>query len=229
MTRARWYARPEGDGITLRKAPQLASWNKATDPDQVRLREYLDDTVELLAPATMINAARALAREGVTPTVEGSAARAGVSRATAYRYFTNQRELLAATYPMTEMASLLPPDAPADPVERVLIVARGIIDLTISAEAELRISLRLSLESGTGDERPLRKGRRRAWFTDAVQPLHDRLTPAALGQLSLALAASIGIETWVWLTDIIGLTPEQATKQLLWTARTLLEGATANH
>jgi hypothetical protein len=72
VTRARWYARPEGDGITLRKAPQLASWNKATDPDQVRLREYLDDTVELLAPATMINAARALAREGVTPTVEGS-------------------------------------------------------------------------------------------------------------------------------------------------------------
>lgn len=52
MTRARWYARPEGDGITLRKAPQLASWNKATDPDQLRLREYLDDTVELLAPAT---------------------------------------------------------------------------------------------------------------------------------------------------------------------------------
>jgi hypothetical protein len=52
VTRARWYARPEGDGITLRKAPQLASWNKATDPDQLRLREYLDDTVELLAPAT---------------------------------------------------------------------------------------------------------------------------------------------------------------------------------
>jgi hypothetical protein len=54
VTRARWYARREGDGITLRKPPRLASWNKATDPDQVRLREYLDDTVELLAPATMI-------------------------------------------------------------------------------------------------------------------------------------------------------------------------------
>ncbi|MGK2874729.1 MAG: hypothetical protein ACSLEW_03690 [Nocardioides sp.] len=51
MTAARWYARPEGEGLTLRKPPRLASWNKATDPDQVRLREYLEDTAELLAPA----------------------------------------------------------------------------------------------------------------------------------------------------------------------------------
>src|SRR3954471_14685164 len=51
MTAARWYARPEGDGLTLRKTPRLASWNKATDPDQVRLREYLEDTAELLTPA----------------------------------------------------------------------------------------------------------------------------------------------------------------------------------
>ena len=51
MTAARWYARPEGEGLTLRKVPRLASWNKATDPDQVRLREYLEDTAELLAPA----------------------------------------------------------------------------------------------------------------------------------------------------------------------------------
>ena len=31
----------------LRKVPRLASWNKSTDPDQVRLREYLEDTAEL--------------------------------------------------------------------------------------------------------------------------------------------------------------------------------------
>jgi hypothetical protein len=51
VTEARWYTRPEGEGLTLRKTPRLASWNKATDPDQVRLREYLEDTAELLAPA----------------------------------------------------------------------------------------------------------------------------------------------------------------------------------
>ena len=51
MTEARWYARPEGEGLTLRKTPRLASWNKTSDPDQVRLREYLEDTAALLAPA----------------------------------------------------------------------------------------------------------------------------------------------------------------------------------
>lgn len=34
----------------LRKVPRLASWSKSTDLDQVRLREYLEDTAELLAP-----------------------------------------------------------------------------------------------------------------------------------------------------------------------------------
>jgi hypothetical protein len=45
----RWYARPEGDNHQLRVAPRLASWNKAGDPDQVRLRAFLDDTEALLA------------------------------------------------------------------------------------------------------------------------------------------------------------------------------------
>jgi len=46
-----WYIRPEGPGHRLRKAPRPASWNKAIDPDQIRLREYLDDTEDLLAPS----------------------------------------------------------------------------------------------------------------------------------------------------------------------------------
>ena len=51
MTRPRWYARPTGQGVTLRRTPRLASWNKAGDPDQLRLTEYLDDTVGLLTSA----------------------------------------------------------------------------------------------------------------------------------------------------------------------------------
>lgn len=45
----RWYARPEGDSLRLRTRPLLASWNKANDSDQIRLRQYLDDTEDLLA------------------------------------------------------------------------------------------------------------------------------------------------------------------------------------
>ncbi|WP_122261606.1 hypothetical protein [Ornithinimicrobium cerasi] len=50
MTHPQWYARPDDAGIILRKTPRLTSWNKSTDPDQVRLREYLEDTAELLTP-----------------------------------------------------------------------------------------------------------------------------------------------------------------------------------
>ena len=45
----RWYACPEGDKHQLRFAPQLFSGEKANDPEQVRLREFTNDTAALLA------------------------------------------------------------------------------------------------------------------------------------------------------------------------------------
>ncbi|WP_198344201.1 hypothetical protein [Mycobacterium dioxanotrophicus] len=45
----RWFARPENDALQLRVAPRLAAWDAAAHPDQVRLREYLIDTEDLLA------------------------------------------------------------------------------------------------------------------------------------------------------------------------------------
>ncbi len=178
--------------------------------------------------AAMIEAARTLLAAGTTPTVEAAAAHAGVSRATAYRYFVNQRELLVATHPMLDMASLLPADPPADPTDRVLIVAGRIIELILASEAEFRMSLRLSLEPGHSGDLPLRTGRRLAWFEDALQPLRGHRTPATIKRLSAALAASVGVEAFVWLTDVAGLSRQQTARQLLWTARTLMDGAPAS-
>lgn len=56
-----WYARPDGEGATLRRTPRLASWNKANAPDQERLREYLEDTAALLAPTMVSSGPWALA------------------------------------------------------------------------------------------------------------------------------------------------------------------------
>jgi AcrR family transcriptional regulator len=173
----------------------------------------------------MIASARTLLAEGATPTVEAAAAHAGVSRATAYRYFVNQRELLVATHPMLDMVTLLPPQPPADATDRVLIVAERIIDLILASEPEFRMSLRLSLEPGNTDDLPLRKGRRLAWFEDALQPLQGDRKPASIKRLSLALASSVGVEAFVWLVDVVGLSRARAAQQLLWTARTLMDGA----
>ena len=89
------------------------------------------------------------------------------------------------------------------------------------------MSLRLSLEPGHSGDLPLRTGRRLAWFEDALQPLRGHRTPATIKRLSAALAASVGVEAFVWLTDVAGLSRQQAARQLLWTARTLMDGAPA--
>ncbi|WP_433335047.1 hypothetical protein [Spirillospora sp. CA-294931] len=44
----------------LRKRARPASWNKATDPDQIELREYLDDTADLLRSAKTVDRACAM-------------------------------------------------------------------------------------------------------------------------------------------------------------------------
>jgi hypothetical protein len=49
MTSRRWYGRPREEGLALRTTPRLASWNKANDPEQVRLGEYLVATADLLS------------------------------------------------------------------------------------------------------------------------------------------------------------------------------------
>jgi AcrR family transcriptional regulator len=174
----------------------------------------------------LIQAARAQLAEGATPTVESAATRCGVSRATAFRHFSNQRDLLVATHPMLDMPSLLPAVPPEDPVERVLLVANRIIELIIASEAEMRMSLRLALEPGTTQDLPLRKGRRLAWFEDALEPVRRDLGAASFKRLSLALASSVGVETFVWLTDVVELSKKQAARQLVWTARVLTEAAT---
>lgn len=174
----------------------------------------------------LIDATRELLAEGVTPSVVQAGERAGVSRATAYRYFDNQRLLISAAAPYTDTASLLPPDPPSDPVERVALVAAEILRLTIESEAELRAMLRISLESThTGQNLPLRKGRRLRWFEDALSPLQPILGEQRHRELVLAVAAAVGIESFVWLTDIAGLSKHAASDLLIETARTLTEAA----
>lgn len=66
----RWYARPEGDKNQLRVAPALDSWNKADDPDQTRLRAFIDDTEELVA-ASRVDGIWALRLDVGLPGEEG--------------------------------------------------------------------------------------------------------------------------------------------------------------
>lgn len=171
-----------------------------------RTRQKLRTRNELIAAARGL-----VARGGSAPTVEQAATAASISRTTAYRYFPNQKALLLAAHPETETTSLLPPEAGDDPEDRLLTAVEAFTRLVIETEQQQRTMLRLSLEPDTGPgELPLRKGRAIGWFEDALDPLRPQLTDPGVHRLAVAIRSAVGIESLVWLTDIAGLTREEA-------------------
>src|SRR4030095_14858046 len=91
---------------------------------------------------------------------------------TAYRYFPNQRSLLLAANPDISPDTLLPEDAPDDPVARLDAFIAAFTRYNYDGEPQLRQSLRLTLESSAGNtERPaLRQGRAIGWVGEAAAP-----------------------------------------------------------
>lgn len=181
--------------------------------------------------AAVVEAARNLLAEGITPTVEQAADAADVSRTTAYRYFPNQRALVLATFPELAADSLLPEPAPADPAARLEAVAAALTDQILEHEPELRAHLRLSLEPNPAQhgDLPFRTGRAVAWIEEALAPLRGRIPEPELRRLVLAIRSGMGIEALVWLTDIAGLSREEAAIVMRWSARSLLQATLANH
>jgi AcrR family transcriptional regulator len=179
----------------------------------------------------LLEAARELLAQGLNPTVEQAADAAEVSRTTAYRYFPNQRSLLVAAHPVIDAESLLGPDPPADAEERLALVVRALTEQVLENEPQLRAMLRISLEPQPAepDALPLRRGRAIGWIKDALAPLRGQVSDADLHRLALAIRASAGIEALVWLTDIAGLSREEAVGLMRWSAAALLRSALAEH
>jgi AcrR family transcriptional regulator len=175
----------------------------------------------------LIAAARDLLAQGATPTVEAAAEAASISRATAYRYFPNQRSLLVAAHPEADVRSLVGADAPLDPEARLDTVVNGITEIFLTSEATYRTMLRLSLEpdpAARGDLL-LRKGTRISWIEDALDPIRDQLPTDDFQRLIYAIAVVIGIEAIIVLVDLAGLSRTEAVDVIRWSARALLRSA----
>jgi AcrR family transcriptional regulator len=177
----------------------------------------------------LVDVARDLVAQGLTPTVEEAAAGAAVSRATAYRYFPNQRALLAAAHPETGASSLLPPNSPDDPQERVALVVEAFTKIIAATEAQQRTMLHLSLLADDDERRslPLRQGRAIGWFTEALEPAREQLGDDGVRRTALAIRSATGIEALVWLTDIAGLSRRRAIELMRWTASAICRTALA--
>ncbi len=183
----------------------------------------------------MLQTAMQLMQRGLTPSVSDVAEAAEVSRATAYRYFPSQAELVKAVVgeglgPILEWSSDL-----EDGEARVADLLETSFPRICQYEATFRAALKLSLDhwaqqqAGTlGEEPPFKRGYRIALLREAAEPLRDQLSPAEFERLIQALALLFGIEALVILYDFFGLDSEQASEVPMWAARSLVRDALQN-
>src|SRR5688572_17383334 len=177
----------------------------------------------------LVAAARSIVAEGRTPTVEEVAEAAAISRTTAYRYFPSQRALLGAAHPETAVESLLPDDPPDDVGARLDIVVAAYTRMILDNELQQRTMLRLSLEADPEErsQLPLRQGRVIKWLEEALAPLEPQLPRSDVHRLAIAIRSATGIEALSWLTDVAGLSREDATALMRWSAHAMLDATIA--
>jgi AcrR family transcriptional regulator len=178
----------------------------------------------------MLETATRLMQEGGTPSVTEVAEAAGVSRATAYRYFPSQAALVHAVVdealgPLLDWSS----DSP-DAETRVVELFDMAMPRIEQFEATFKAALRLSLDqwakrrAGTlGPEPRFTRGHRIDLLLEAIAPLRSRLGADAYDRLAQALSLAFGVEALVVLGDIWGLGAERREEVALWAARALVK------
>ena len=179
--------------------------------------------------SALVAAARALLAEGVHPTVEQAADRAEISRTTAYRYFKNQRALRARQLPRARGAVAAGRGRPGGSGRapgRGRRAPRAPDDRARARAARPAAPLARPRQQAGGPPPAHRAGRSAGSRTRSPRCAID-LTDAEFRRLVLAIRAGCGIEALIWLTDIAGLSREEAVATMSWSARTLVESATA--
>jgi len=108
------------------------------------------------------------------------------------------------------------------------IVAENHVRRLLENEAQKRAVLRLSLEGVRPAELPMHRRVRITWIEDALAPLRGRMADDQLQRLIHGIGATLGIEAFVWLTDIAGLPRQEAAEIVRSNALGLLRAALAD-
>ncbi len=178
--------------------------------------------------AALLKAARELMERQPAPTLQEIADHATISRATAYRYYSDVAVLLqeAALDGIAQQIEQLELFAPADAklsVEvRVLRNVERIFDFVLENETMFRIFLRGVV---AGEDRPDRGARRTRWLAQALGPERVRLPGKMFDRVVYALSLLTGIETVVVTRDVCGLSVKDSRELVQWTARAILTAA----
>jgi AcrR family transcriptional regulator len=186
--------------------------------------------------AAIVEAAQQLrAGTSETPSVAQAASVAGVSRATAYRYFPTQEALelevsdISPDVATTEAALA---ELTTDDVEqRLLVLLDAFNPVVLAAEAHFRRALWVYQDTWlrshrNGEETPaVREGRRMRWLDQVLKPL--AMPDDRKQRLRAALALTLGSDSLVVMKDICRLDDDEALDVLRWTGIAILRASLA--
>jgi AcrR family transcriptional regulator len=168
---------------------------------------------------------------GHVPSIAEVAARAEVSRATAYRYFPSRSALITSVVD----ASLGPvrqlTDDDLGGRERVHDVFHKTFTRFRQYEPQLRAAVQLALEqwalqrAGLLAEEPYRRGHRVKILAHALAPMKQELPAAVRERLHRALSVLYGIEAYTILRDMWDLGDRELEKTILWMADALIDAS----
>jgi AcrR family transcriptional regulator len=201
--------------------------HKLSDPPSPPERGVKAATFKLLLDTAM----DLIRTEGHIPSVAEVATRSRVSRATAYRYFPSRSALVTAVIdtslgPVRTVSSTNP-----DGRGRLRELFAQTFPRFKEFEPQLRAAAQLSLEqwalerAGLLDEEPYRRGHRVRILEHAMAPLVPSLTPLLRDRLHRALSVVYGIEPYVVLKDIWGVSDREVERIALWMAEALVDAA----
>lgn len=182
----------------------------------------------------MLAAATSLMQAGATPSVSEVAEVAGVSRATAYRYFPSQAVLVHAVVDEALGPILDWKMDAADARARVKDLLASSMPRINEFEATFKAALKLSLDQwarrqvGTlGAEPQFTRGHRVDLLMRATEPMAGSLSRAQRLRLTQALSLIFGVEVIIVLRDIWGLAAGEAEAVAQWAALALVNAAEA--
>ncbi len=171
----------------------------------------------------LLRAAARLTRSGRSPSLDEVAEEAMVSRATAYRHFTDVTALLVEAsldIDTPQAAQVLPAGTSEEPVARLELVDAAIDAMIRNNEVALRMMMKHALERSVSRDRdahvPLRQNRRTPLIDAALEPARHQFRPAALKTLTRALAMVIGTESMLALEDVLRLDQSEARRVRRW-------------
>jgi len=196
----------------------------------------VEKTVEAEGPKgrtrqLLLEHASILLGQGQIASVAEVAQHAGVSRATAYRYFPTRGKMISAVVDFSLGPARRVSPSITDGRARIEELFRQTFPRFLEYEPQLRAALQVSLSdmalerAGKLTDEPYRRGNRIDILSDAARPLKAQLRKGGFDRLVRALSVVYGIESYVVLRDIWGARDKEVRAIVGWIATALVEAA----